>query len=122
MDRAIILAAGRGARLVQGKPYPKPLELVGGVPLIVRILRNLERSGVQEVGIVVGHLGEVLVEMLEDMRTDLSLRFFWNHEPDKPNGTSLLAAKEFVKGPTFLLMSDHLWSRELIQRVYRYPL
>jgi 1L-myo-inositol 1-phosphate cytidylyltransferase len=122
MDRAIILAAGHGTRLVQGKPYPKPLERVGGVPLIVRVLRNLERAGVEEVAIVVGHLGEVLIETLEELRTPLSLRFFWNHDHHKPNGTSLLAAKSFVDGPTFLLMSDHLWSRELIQRVARYPL
>jgi 1L-myo-inositol 1-phosphate cytidylyltransferase len=51
-----------------------------------------------------------------------NLRFFWNREFHKPNGTSLLAAKEFVQGPTFLLMSDHLWSPELIERVRSYPL
>jgi choline kinase len=122
MSRALILAAGFGERLVRGKAYPKPLQPVRGVPLIVRVLRSLEQSGVDEVGIVVGHLGEVLIEALEDLRFDLSLRFFWNHRVDKPNGTSLLAAKDFVTGPTFLLMSDHLWSCDLIERVRRYPL
>ena len=52
----------------------------------------------------------------------MDVRFFWNREYTKPNGTSLLAAKSFVQGPTFLLMSDHLWSPELIQRVRSYPL
>jgi 1L-myo-inositol 1-phosphate cytidylyltransferase len=122
MTRAIILAAGRGERLVRGKPYPKPLQLVRGVPLIVRVLRNLELAGVEEVGIVVGHLGDVLIDALSKVQFDLSLRFFWNHTPDKPNGTSLLAAKEFVTGPTFLLMSDHLWSLDLIEHVWSYPL
>jgi choline kinase len=124
MTRAIILAAGRGERLVSGKAYPKPLQRVRGVPLIVRVLRNLERAGVDEVGIVVGYLGDVLVDALEEasLGLDLSLRYFWNHNYDKPNGTSLLAAKEFVRGPTFLLMSDHLWSPELIERVEEYPL
>jgi choline kinase len=122
MSRAIILAAGLGERLVRGKAYPKPLQSVRGLPLIVRVLRNLERAGVDEVGIVVGHLGDVLIEALEEVPFDMSLRFFWNHQYDKPNGTSLLAAKEFVTGPTFLLMSDHLWSPELIQRVRSYPL
>ena len=64
MERAIILAAGRGERLVNGKPYPKPLAHVNQVPLIVRVLRNLERAGIEEVGIVVGYLGDVLVEGL----------------------------------------------------------
>jgi choline kinase len=122
MDRAIILAAGLGERLVRGKAYPKPLQSVRGVPLIVRVLRSLERAGVSEVGIVVGHLGGVLIDALAELPLDLSIKFFWNHEYDKPNGTSLLAAKEFVTGPTFLLMSDHLWSPELIHRVRSYPL
>src|SRR6201999_1872932 len=80
------------------------------------------RSGIDEVGIVVGHLGQVLIDALSKVRFDLSLRFIWNPAYDKPNGTSLLAAKEFVRGPTFLLMSDHLWSLDLLQRVWNYPL
>jgi choline kinase len=122
MERAIILAAGRGERLVNGKPYPKPLEKVNGVPLIVRVLRNLERAGVDQVGIIVGYLGDVLISELSKYDLDLEIRYFWNHEYNKPNGTSLLAAKEFVTGPTFLMMSDHLWSIDLIHRVRRYPL
>jgi choline kinase len=122
MERAIILAAGRGERLVNGKPYPKPLKLVNGVPLIVRVLRGLEQARVDEVGIVVGHLGDVLKRGLEQYRFDLDLRFVENPEFHKPNGTSLLKAKDLVTGPTFLLMSDHLWSPELIQHVRRYPL
>ena len=40
MKRAIILAAGRGERLVNGYSFPKPLKEVNGIPLIVRVLRN----------------------------------------------------------------------------------
>jgi len=76
MERAIILAAGRGERLVNGKPYPKPLEPVNGLPLIVRVLRNLERAGVREVGIVVGYLGDVLIESLNNFNFVLRIRFF----------------------------------------------
>jgi 1L-myo-inositol 1-phosphate cytidylyltransferase len=122
MERAIILAAGRGERLVNGKPYPKPLKPVNGVPLIVRVLRGLEQAGVDEAGIVVGYLGDVLKEGLSEYRFDLDVRFVENREFHKPNGTSLLKAKELVTGPTYLLMSDHLWSPELIHRVRRYPL
>ncbi len=122
MERAIILAAGRGERLVNGRPYPKPLKPVNGVPLIVRVLRGLEQAGVDEVGVVVGYLGDVLKRGLADYRFDLDLRFVENREFHKPNGTSLLSAKQLVTGPTYLLMSDHLWSPELIHRVRRYPL
>lgn len=122
MERAIILAAGRGERLVNGKPYPKPLKPVNGVALIVRVLRSLELARVEDVTIVVGHLGDVLVDALHQQRFDLDLRFVRNDEVHKPNGTSLLKAKAFVQEPTFLLMSDHLWSPDLLQRVRRFPL
>jgi choline kinase len=122
MERAIILAAGRGERLVNGKPYPKPLKPVNGVPLIVRVLRSLEQARIEEVAIVVGHLGDVLIEALREERFNLELRFVRNDEVHKPNGTSLLKAKAFVTEPTFLMMSDHLWSPDLLQRVRRFAL
>lgn len=122
MERAIILAAGRGERLVNGRPYPKPLKTVSGVPLIVRVLRGLEEAGVEDVTVVVGYLGDVLKEGLSRHPFELDLRFVQNDEFMKPNGTSLLKAKQFVTGPTFLLMSDHLWSGDLLQRVRRFPL
>jgi 1L-myo-inositol 1-phosphate cytidylyltransferase len=120
--RAIILAAGKGERLVNGFDFPKPLKRVAGVPLIVRVLRNLERAGVREVGIVVGHMADRLQSGLGRYRFGLDLRFFQNDEYHKPNGTSLLKAAPFVQGPTFVLMSDHLWSPDLFEAVAQYPL
>ncbi|MCA9601845.1 MAG: NTP transferase domain-containing protein [Polyangiales bacterium] len=122
MKKAVILAAGKGERLVNGFDFPKPLKRVAGVPLIVRILRNLEAAGVTDVGVIVGHLGDVLIESLERQRLNLRLEYIWNDEYDKPNGTSLLKAKSFVTEPTFLLMSDHLWSPSLLTAVEAFPL
>lgn len=120
--KALILAAGKGERLVNGFAFPKPLKRVHGVPLIVRIIRNLESCGVREVGIVVGHLGDVLIASLERYPFKAELRYFWNDEVDKPNGTSLLKAADFIEDGTFLLMSDHLWSKDLFREVSRFPL
>ena len=122
MNRAIILAAGMGTRLVSGEDFPKPMKKVAGVPLIVRILRNLERAGITDVAIIVGYKHEVIREGLRGYRFRMNVEFVQNDEYEKPNGTSLLKAKDFVKGPTFVLMSDHLWSPELFQAVQRYPL
>jgi choline kinase len=120
--RAIVLAAGKGERLVNGMSFPKPLKRVGGVPLIVHTLRNLERAGVQEVAVIVGYLGAVLERGLARYRFELDVRFVQNDEFDKPNGTSLLKARDFVTGPTFVLMSDHLWAPELITPIARFAL
>lgn len=116
-NRAIILAAGLGTRLADGKPIPKPLREVRGTPLIVRVIRSLERGGVEEIALVVGYLAEELRAGLAQHDFDASLRFYNNDEYEKPNGTSLLKARDFVAGPTFLLMSDHLWSPGLLRAV-----
>jgi choline kinase len=119
-QRAIILAAGLGSRLSDGRPVPKPLREVAGVPLIVRIIRGLEQGGVREIGIVIGYLGDDLRDGLLEYEHRAKLSFFINDEYEKPNGTSLLKARDFVSGPTFLLMSDHLWSPELLSSVGAY--
>ncbi len=119
--RALILAAGLGSRLALGDPTPKPLREVAGVPLIVRIIRALETQGVEEIGIVVGHRAEELIDALSRFEFAARLSFFFNEEYQKPNGNSVLAAREFITGPTLLLMSDHLWSPRLLETVASYP-
>ena len=120
-DRAVVLAAGLGSRLADGDLTPKPLREVAGVPLIVRIIRALEKGGIREIGIVIGYLGEDLQRGLSDYEHRAKLSFFPNDEYEKPNGTSVLKARDFVTGPTLLLMSDHLWSPGLLKSVASYP-
>ena len=121
-DRALILAAGLGERLADGRPIPKPLREVAGVPLIVRIVRALEKGGVRQIGVIVGYLGQDLQAGLCRYEHRAKLSFFQNDEYEKPNGTSVLKGRELVRGPTFLLMSDHLWSPSLLSSVGSYPI
>jgi choline kinase len=122
MSRAIILAAGKGERLVHGFDFPKPLKRVADVPLIVRVIRNLQLAGIREVAVVVGYMADTLKQGLRKYRFDLDIEFVQNDEWNKPNGTSLLKAKHVVQGPTYLLMSDHLWSPDLIHAVGSFAL
>lgn len=120
-DRGVILAAGLGSRLADGRPVPKPLREVASVPLIVRVIRALENAGTGEIGIVIGHLGDQLRSGLSDYEHRAKLSFLPNEEYEKPNGTSVLKARDFVTGPTLLVMSDHLWSPRLLSSVVSYP-
>ncbi len=59
VTRAVILAAGRGTRLGElTAATPKPLLMVGGRPILVRILDGLIRAGIEDVAIVTGYLGD----------------------------------------------------------------
>ena len=118
VDRAIVLAAGMGSRLVHGESAPKPLKPVAGVPLLVRILRTLQSEGIREAVIVSGYLGAELRRALtSEPSLALELTFVENTQFNKKNGVSLLAAREFVVEGTLLTMADHLYSPEIVRRL-----
>lgn len=113
-----MLAAGTGSRLVSGEEYPKPLKLVAGVPLLVRILRSLQEEGIREAVIVTGHLGDrIRKALLAEPSLALSLTFVQNDHFDRKNGVSLLAARDHVVEGTLLTMADHLYSPEIVRRL-----
>src|SRR5690606_33531745 len=118
VQRAIVLAAGTGSRLRFGGGAPKPLREVGGTPLLVRVLRSLERAGIREAVVVVGFEGEsIRRRLLREKGLNLQLRFVRNEDYERQNGVSLLAAADYVDRPCILTMSDHLYSPELVRRV-----
>jgi histidinol-phosphate aminotransferase len=124
LDRAIVLAAGMGSRLVHGETYPKPLKSVSGVPLLVRILRSLQDEGIREAVIVTGHLGaEIRRALLAEPTLGLSLVFVHNEHFGLKNGVSLLAARDHVGDDGALLtMADHLYSPEIVRRLRAFDL
>lgn len=123
IQRAIILAAGTGSRLVANESYPKPLKPVAGVPLLVRVLRTLQSEGIREAVIIVGYRGQLIREALADEPSlTLKLHFVQNDRYDRKNGVSLLAAKDFIDQPCLLSMADHLYSPELVRRLQNFDL
>jgi len=119
VTRAIVLAAGTGSRLSEGADVvPKPLRVVGGVPLLVRVLRTLQSAGIQEAVIITGFQGELVRRTLSaEPSLGLKLSFVDNPHFDKKNGVSLLAAAEYIDRECLLTMSDHLYSPELVRRL-----
>ncbi len=65
--KAVVLAGGKGTRLA---PYtrilPKPLMPIGDMPILEVLLRQMKRSGVQEVILTVGHLSHLLQTFFAD--------------------------------------------------------
>ena len=87
--RAVILAGGLGMRL---RPYttilPKPLVPVGDRPILEHILRQLAASGVDQVDLCVGHLGELIqVYFTQSDVAARGARARWHWE-DEPLGTA----------------------------------
>jgi 1L-myo-inositol 1-phosphate cytidylyltransferase len=119
--RAVILAAGMGTRLGlgpdSGRELPKPLLPIGGHPLLVWVSRALARCGIERVTLVVGYEGQRLVDFVRtpNRLPPLAYDFVWNDEWQRSNGLSLLKAKDAVREPFVLLMSDHLFEDRLLR-------
>lgn len=82
--KVMILAAGRGTRL---RPLtdatPKPLLQVGNYSLIEHLLFRLSANGFHDIVINVAHLGNLIIEKLQDGRQ---------------YGVSIMYSKEYVAG------------------------
>jgi histidinol-phosphate aminotransferase len=123
LERAIILAAGTGSRLVAQEAFPKPLKPVAAVPLLVRVLRTLQGEGIREAVIVVGYRGDQIKKaLLAEPTLGLKLHFVTNERFDRKNGVSLLAARKYIDQECILSMADHLYSPEVVRRLMSFDL
>ncbi len=110
---AVIPAAGRGVRL--DRPgTPKPLVDVGGCPLAVRLVRQLELFGVKNVFIVTGYENEKTERALRKYDFEAQVSFIYNKDWSQGLSRSVLAAKPFVNAPFILAMADHVFDDETI--------
>jgi NDP-sugar pyrophosphorylase family protein len=87
--RAVILAGGKGTRLL---PYtivvPKPMLPIGEIPIIEIIARQLKYFGFDQVTISLGHLSGMIKLYLEGMSVSESLPHFDFFEEEMALGTS----------------------------------
>lgn len=100
---AILLAAGRGARLGPlTAQTPKPLLEIGGQPIIIRILRGLVAAGITEIAIVTGYLGAQIESRVAGGEAfGARVRWFRQERLDGTSG-ALSLARSTVEGQSFL--------------------
>jgi 2-aminoethylphosphonate-pyruvate transaminase len=120
VQRGIILAAGRGSRLVNGSGIPKPLVEVGGKPMIQHVLTAFREAGLSEAVVVVGYQAEKIRQALAGEQ-GIAITIVENPDWQKSNGVSLLAAARYVDQPCILSMADHLYEAPMVRMLCRLP-
>ncbi|MCD6375936.1 MAG: NTP transferase domain-containing protein, partial [Caldisericaceae bacterium] len=91
--KAVIVAAGRGSRLMNHKP--KTLIKIGEKTILEYILQNLTTAGVEEFVIVVGYQARVLQDFLvSNNHFGMNIQTVYNDEWQKGNGISVLKSEE----------------------------
>ncbi|MHC5066073.1 MAG: sugar phosphate nucleotidyltransferase [Planctomycetota bacterium] len=105
--KGVILAAGKGTRMQPfSEHYPKPILPLGGKPLISHQLEILAQIGIRDVTIVIGHLGQEVVNALGDgSRYGLKIEYVVQEET-LGIAHAVSGLERFVDRPFFLLLGD----------------
>jgi len=62
---ALVMAGGKGQRMAETRPdAPKPLTMLGGIPIIEIVVRQLFRFGFAEIHIALRHKAEMVIDHL----------------------------------------------------------
>ncbi len=123
---AVILAAGEGSRLRNGRSsVPKPLIRLRGLSIAERSVAQLLMAGVERFVIVLGCDAALVRREFERVakRRCCDISFVEAANWEKGNGCSAMAAGPLVGDNPFLLtMVDHLLAPEMIRDVLAEPL
>ncbi|MGN7469763.1 NTP transferase domain-containing protein [Brevibacillus sp. SAFN-007a] len=110
--KALLMAAGLGSRIsghIDGSP--KCTIEVGNKALIVNTIEELQRSGIDEIAIVVGYRAPVITRLL----CSKPIRFFYNPFYDRTNSiASLWFAREFLTGSDCLLLNADVYFEQKV--------
>ncbi len=99
----VILAAGRGSRIQPlSMSYPKPLLPVCNKPIIQHQLEDMQRAGIQEAIIVIGHLGEQIIARFGD-GASLGMKIRYVEQKETLGIAHAVAQLEDVVSTPFLL-------------------
>jgi choline kinase len=124
VNECLILAAGNGSRIASvAAGVPKPLVPLRGIPLLEHVMTSCQEAGITRFVIVVGYRADQIRRWFVERSFDnISVTLVENLEYHKANGVSALAAKDELRNPFLLLMSDHIFEPKTAKALVEQPL
>ena len=122
LTTALLLAAGTGTRL---QPLtldaPKCLTVVGGRPILDRLVCNLREQGIEKLVVVLGHMGDQIREFLSNIACDMKVEYVFNPEYATTNNIySLWLARKHINESFLLVESDLVFDADMLDNLL-YP-
>jgi 1L-myo-inositol 1-phosphate cytidylyltransferase len=112
---AVVLAAGRGARIQGSNTLPKPLVELCARPILVRTLDTLQAAGIERSLVIVGYRARDIERVLAGFTWPrMSVETVFNPAYEGSNGMSVLAASHRVRDRFIVTMADHLLDRRIV--------
>ena len=122
--KALIIAAGNGTRMqpvTRGRH--KSLMNLLGLRIIERVILAAKTAGISDFVIVTGYKRKELKAWVGDgSRFGVSITFIHNNNWEKANGISVFKAREYFKENFVLLMSDHIFDWQTLNKLKRIKL
>lgn len=118
--QSIILAAGLGSRLGElTKECTKCMIKINGITLIERMLRQLDRYGMDRIIIVTGYKGDILKDYVQNLRINTPVVFVDNSDYRHTNNIySLWLTREFLEEmDSLVLESDMIFEDRVIEKM-----
>lgn len=118
--QSIILAAGLGSRLGElTKECTKCMVKINGITLIERMLRQLDRYGMDRIIIVTGYKGDILKEYVQNLGINTPVIFVDNSDYRHTNNIySLWLTREFLEEmDSLVLESDMIFEDRVIEKM-----
>lgn len=118
--QSIILAAGLGSRLGElTKECTKCMVKINGITLIERMLRQLDRYGMDRIIIVTGYKGDILKDYVQILRINTPVVFVDNSDYRHTNNIySLWLTREFLEEmDSLVLESDMIFEDRVIEKM-----
>lgn len=118
--QSIILAAGLGSRLGElTKECTKCMVKINGITLIERMLRQLDRYGMDRIIIVTGYKGDILKDYVQNLGINTPVVFVDNSDYRHTNNIySLWLTREFLEEmDSLVLESDMIFEDRVIEKM-----
>jgi glucose-1-phosphate thymidylyltransferase len=116
--KVVILAAGKGIRMLPlTEKVPKVLVEINEKPFLYYVLRNLQKAGYTDFGIVVGYKKEQIETFLDKYNFKAELI---EQKEQLGTGHAVLCAESFVNGEDFIVIGgDNLWGVEDLKAIMK---
>lgn len=113
---ALLLAAGTGLRLRPlGLDAPKCLTIVGGKPILGRLIDNLKLQGITRLVVVTGYLDSRIREYLRRYATGIQVDYVFNPYYQTTNNIySLWLARQQIRESFLLIESDLVFDASML--------
>ena len=122
--QAIILAAGMGRRLKKlTENQPKCMVTVNGIPMIERMLKQLDQYHLNRIILVTGHKGRELQSFVSSLSLSTPVTYIDNPVYKTTNNiySLYLAKDQLLTDDTILLESDLIFEQEVLTQIISNP-